>query len=74
MAESPSSDPSNNLTWANVGLGLSFVIFNAAVSGFLGLGVGTSLVTAAVRCVIQLSVMALILQRIFDTENPWVSS
>lgn len=73
MDEPSPSDPSNNLGWSNVALGLSFIIFNAFISGVLGLDVGGSLVTAALRCVLQLSLMALLLQRIFDTDNPWVS-
>jgi ABC-type iron transport system FetAB permease component len=60
-----------DLSWTNIALGLSFIAFNAVISQLLHLGVGTSLVTAAVRCVVQLSVMALVLQQIFSTNNPW---
>lgn len=60
-----------NLTWANVGLGLAFILFNAVVSSTLHLGVGRALVTSALRCVVQLAIMGLVLQRVFETNNPW---
>ena len=60
-----------NLTWANVCLGLAFIFFNAIISSALNLGVGSSLVTSAFRCVVQLAIMGLVLQRIFETNNPW---
>lgn len=68
------TDPGSStthLTWANVGLAFSFILFDAVVSMFFGLGVGSSLVTAAVRCVVQLSIVALVLQKVFETNNPW---
>jgi hypothetical protein len=71
LADDPTSGPSQDLSWANVGLGLAFVFFNAVISQALGLGVGTSLVTAALRSVLQLSVLALVLKSIFSTQNPW---
>ncbi|OCB91960.1 UPF0014-domain-containing protein [Sanghuangporus baumii] len=64
-------DSNTHLTWSNVGLGFSFVIFDAVVSRVFGLGVGVPLLTAAVRCVVQLAIMALVLQKIFEAENPW---
>ena len=69
-----SGDPSKSttqLTWENVGLAFSFILFDAVVSKTFGLGVGTSLVTAAVRCVVQLTLVAMILQKVFETNNPW---
>ncbi|KAH9928350.1 UPF0014-domain-containing protein [Fomitopsis serialis] len=59
------------LDWANVGLAFSFIVFDAVVSLALGLGVGSGLVTAALRCIVQLSVVALVLQRVFETNNVW---
>ena len=69
--DAPSGGNTADLTWSNVGLAFSFILFDAVVSKTFGLGVGTSLVTAAVRCVIQLTLVALILQKVFDTNNPW---
>lgn len=59
------------LTWLNVGLAFSFILFDVIVSGILGLGVGSSLLVAAIRCMVQLGVVALLLQSVFETENPW---
>ncbi|PSR78110.1 hypothetical protein PHLCEN_2v7574 [Hermanssonia centrifuga] len=64
-------EPSKDLSWENVGLAFSFIILDAVVSRALGLGVGTSLVTSGLRCVVQLSLVALILQKVFETNNPW---
>ena len=63
--------PTTQLTWGNVGLAFSFIVFNAAISRSFGLGVGTSLVTAATHCVVQLSLVALVLQKVFETNDPW---
>ena len=60
-----------DLNWENVGLAFSFILFDAVVSHVFGLGVGSSLTTAAVRCVIQLTLVAFILQRVFEANNPW---
>lgn len=61
-----------DLTWENVGLAFSFIVFDAIISRILGLGVGSSLTTSAVRCVIQLTLVALVLQKVFEANNPWV--
>ena len=60
-----------HLNWGNVGLAFSFILLDGVLSTTFGLGVGSSLLTAAVRCVVQLSVVALILQKVFETNNPW---
>lgn len=65
------SEGRTHLTWANVGIGFVFVAFDAVVSHGFGLGVGLPLITAAVRCIIQLALMALVLQKIFDSDSPW---
>jgi len=59
------------LSWSNVALALSFVLFDAAVSAFYRLGISSSLITAALRCIVQLSIMGLVLQNIFETKSPW---
>lgn len=63
--------PSKTLGWVNVGLGLSFILFDVVTSTLLGLGVGRSLLTAALRCMLQLAFVAGLLQEIFEAENPW---
>ena len=52
-------------------LAFAFILLDGVLSTAFGLGVGSSLVTAAVRCVVQLSVVALILRQVFETNNPW---
>ncbi|KAG8736487.1 hypothetical protein FRC12_017578 [Ceratobasidium sp. 428] len=66
-----SAGQNTHLTWVNVGIGFAFVVVDAVVSYGLGLGVGTSLVSAAIRCVVQLSIMGLVLQSVFETTTPW---
>ncbi|GLB40688.1 putative UPF0014-domain-containing protein [Lyophyllum shimeji] len=63
--------PTTELGWSNVGLGFSFVLLNVFVSFYAGLGVERSLFIAAVRCVVQLGFVAILLQRVFATKNPW---
>ena len=65
----PSSDV--NLEWSNVGIGFAFIAVNAALSHVLQLRVGTTLVIASLRCVIQLTLMATILQQVFAARNIW---
>ncbi|KAF8072216.1 hypothetical protein FPV67DRAFT_926519 [Lyophyllum atratum] len=60
-----------DLGWTNVGLGFAFVLLDVLVSACFGLGVERSLFTAAVRCVVQLSLAAALLQKVFGTQNQW---
>jgi Uncharacterised protein family (UPF0014) len=60
-----------HVTWTNVGLGFSFIAFDIAISSVLGLGLGGSLFIASVRCTVQLTVVAVILERVFNTQNFW---
>jgi len=60
-----------HLGWTNVGLGFSFILLNVLVSFYAGLGVERSLLTAAVRCTIQLGIVAILLKEVFATKNPW---
>ncbi|KAG6862689.1 hypothetical protein C0991_010810, partial [Blastosporella zonata] len=64
-------EPTTHLGWSNVALGFSFILFDVAVSAFFGLGIEQSLLTAAVRCTLQLTVVAVLLQRVFSSENAW---
>lgn len=63
--------PSTYLSWPNVSLAFGFIIFNSVISWTFELGVGASLVTAAVRCVVQLTLVATILSKVFETDNGW---
>jgi ABC-type iron transport system FetAB permease component len=60
------------LDWVNVGLGLSFVLFNAAISSLLELGVGRPLLTAAIRSILQLMMVVILLQAVFQSNSPLV--
>jgi ABC-type iron transport system FetAB permease component len=63
--------PNVNLKWTNVGLAFSFILLDSVISGVFGLGVGGSLITAAVRCIVQLALVGTLLQKVFAAENPW---
>ena len=60
-----------DLGWSHVGIGLTFIAFDSMISQALQLNIGTSLVFAALRCVVQLTLVATILQRVFAAENFW---
>ena len=64
-------ESSPTLTWTNVLIGLLFIIFDSILSLVLGLGIGGSLIIAALRCVVQLSIMGLVLGRVFESQNVW---
>lgn len=60
------------LTWTNVGIALAFILLDVGISTVFRLGIGVSLLIAALRCMGQLGVVATILQRVFENKNPWV--
>ena len=65
------ADSSPHLTWLNVSIGLGFILFDAILSLILGLGIGGSLIVAAIRCVVQLTIMSLLLDKVFASNNIW---
>ena len=71
MADGDMSRANTHLTWFDVGLAFGFIAFNGMLSLVFGLKIGTSLMTAALRCVSQLALMALVLKSVFETKNPW---
>jgi len=60
------------LTWINVAIGLAFILFDIGVSSIFQLGIGISLLVAALRCIGQLAVVATILHQVFERKNPWM--
>ncbi|KAJ2148101.1 hypothetical protein IW142_001181 [Coemansia sp. RSA 564] len=71
--DKPPSDPSapdEPISWYNVGIAALLLGTNIALSMWFGLGLSTSLLISAARCVIQLTVLGLVLKEIFLTENP----
>ena len=63
---------SSELTWVNVAISLTFVLFDIGVSRVFSLGIGLSLLIAGLRCVGQLALVATVLHEVFETKNPWV--
>jgi len=59
------------LSWTNVGLALSFVLVDAGISAYFRLGIESSLVVAATRCMFQLTIAAMCLQKVFEARNVW---
>lgn len=65
------SQPVADLGWSQVGLAFTFIVFNSMISEVLQLGIGGSIMSAALRCAVQLTLMATILQHVFAAENFW---
>ncbi|KAJ2825111.1 hypothetical protein IWW50_003001 [Coemansia erecta] len=62
--------PDSPLSWYNVGIAALLLGVNIILSMWFRLGLSTSLLVAAARCVVQLTVLGLVLKEIFLTENP----
>lgn len=69
-SSNPGSPPIS-LTYTNVGLAFAFVALDAILSLVLNLGIGRSLVTSALRCLVQLWVMGFVLNYVFNARNIW---
>ena len=69
LAPQDKPSQSSELTPLNVALALAFIAFDSVLSIVLGLGIASSLLVAAIRCILQLSVMALVLDKVFATGN-----
>lgn len=63
-----------HLSWTNVGFAFAFIALDAAISRTFRLELGSSLITAALRCIGQLVLIALILQKVFEADDPWAAS
>ncbi|KAI9504867.1 UPF0014 family, partial [Coemansia spiralis] len=59
------------ITWTNVGIAAIMLGFNVGISAWLGLGISFGLAIAAIRCVVQLTLLSLLLSQIFLTQNPF---
>jgi len=60
-----------HLGWENLMIASAFILFNTLISNILKIGIGTSLLVSAIRCVVQLTVVATILQQVFAAEDKW---
>ncbi|KAJ2261001.1 hypothetical protein GGI01_002605 [Coemansia sp. RSA 376] len=58
------------LSWFNVGIASLMLAINIALSVWLGLGMSKSLIVSTVRCIVQLTVLGMVLNQLFLTENP----
>ncbi|KXN86087.1 hypothetical protein AN958_10563 [Leucoagaricus sp. SymC.cos] len=65
-------DSQGQLGWDNVAIALAFILFCTFISSVLKIGVGTSLLTSAIRCIVQLTIVATILQEVFSAQDKWV--
>lgn len=59
------------VTWTNVLIALSLILFDLAISSSFRLGITRQLLVAAARCILQLSLMGLVLDSVFRAESPW---
>ncbi|KAI9364404.1 hypothetical protein DFJ73DRAFT_809141 [Zopfochytrium polystomum] len=66
----PSDAPVTRLQWYNVVYGFSLVIANVGISSMFSLGLESTMIIAAFRCIVQLSVMGLVLKPVFENEGP----
>ncbi|KAI9482067.1 hypothetical protein BX667DRAFT_493725 [Coemansia mojavensis] len=57
------------LSWGNVALAASMLAINVAISGALRLNLEWQIIIAGARCFVQLTVLGLVLERVFSTES-----
>jgi ABC-type iron transport system FetAB permease component len=57
------------LTWTNVFIAFFFILFDATLSHVFNLNIGTSLIISSFRCVIQLTLMGMILGSVFASDS-----
>lgn len=58
----------------NLSLAAGLLLINAGLSMALSLGVTRRLLVSALRMIVQLSLVALVLQSVFDTVSPWLTA
>jgi hypothetical protein len=71
MDTAPPSPSGPDLQWSNVGFGFAFIAMNMVLSQVLNLQIGTSIMVSALRCIVQLTLVATILERVFAAQNLW---
>lgn len=71
MLADQGSGKAPELSITNVALALAFISVDAVLSIIFNLGIASSLLVAAARCVLQLSVMGLVLDKVFAADNIW---
>ncbi|KAI8073365.1 hypothetical protein BC940DRAFT_250976 [Gongronella butleri] len=68
--DDPAGTP--RLSWANVAIAACFILLNCIISYFLELRLEKSLVIAATRCLVQLTIMGFILEDVFKAKNVYL--
>ncbi|KAF9205649.1 hypothetical protein BGZ49_003744 [Haplosporangium sp. Z 27] len=62
--------PMVELQWYHVAIASVLILVNGILSMLLGLGLEKRLFISAIRCIVQLTIMGLVLQNIFDADSP----
>ncbi|KAI7834842.1 UPF0014-domain-containing protein [Kickxella alabastrina] len=60
------------LTWGNVALAASLLLINVGISSFMKLGLERPILVAGTRCFVQLTLLGLVLKRVFASNNPFI--
>jgi ABC-type iron transport system FetAB permease component len=70
----PTPDPKHTteLHWDNVIYGSGFICFTVLISVVLGLKLTKPLLISSTRCVVQLTLLGLVLENILNTDNVWL--
>ncbi|KAI8062158.1 UPF0014 family [Gongronella butleri] len=69
---SPSSGFDTALPWYDVLVAATFIVVAASISFSLGLKLESQLIVASIRCVVQLTLMGLLLEDVFRINNMWL--
>nr|CAG8461154.1 14667_t:CDS:10 [Entrophospora candida] len=60
------------LEWKHVGVASTFIMINGLISIWFGLKLEKSLFISSIRCVVQLTLMGMILKDVFKARNPLI--
>lgn len=70
MDPSPGNNKQLAVTWLNVAYAGGVLLLDVAICIHFKLGVARDLLVAAARCVIQLSLLGLVLDSVFSSQSP----
>ncbi|ORX95154.1 UPF0014-domain-containing protein [Basidiobolus meristosporus CBS 931.73] len=63
--------PDEPLAWSNVGIAATLLTINGFISLYMGLNLEWSLLISGTRALVQLTLMGMILEDVFKTQNPF---
>ncbi|RKP12198.1 UPF0014 family [Piptocephalis cylindrospora] len=72
LTSDPEFPDEPHLSWWNVAVASSFLLINGAISIHMGLGLERTILVAAIRCIIQLTIMGYVLTEIFSSKQPLI--